>query len=94
MTRSKKGGPISRGLSEDKQLVRGPSTLLDAMRERAKAEGKGVAEIWREAASQWLGRVQSLELSEPELAEMAALNEHPPLPNATLKAASKRHHDD
>lgn len=94
MTRSKKGGPISRGLSEDKQLVRGPATLLDAMRERALSQGRGVAELWREAAWQWLGRVESIEISEEAIGRMGDLNEHPPLPNAAFKAASKRHHDD
>ena len=35
---------------EDKQLVRGPKVLIEAMRQRAALEGRPVVAIWREAA--------------------------------------------
>ncbi len=47
-------GAESRGLTEDVQLVRGPSVLIVAMRKRARDSGRTIIAVWREAAELYL----------------------------------------
>jgi hypothetical protein len=47
-------GAEGQGLTEDAQLVRGPAVLIEAMRERARANGQAVSFVWRQAAEAWL----------------------------------------
>lgn len=39
---------------DDAQLVRGPRKLLEAMRKRARDEGRPIAALWRRAAELYL----------------------------------------
>lgn len=47
-------GAESRGLTEDKQLVRGPREVIEAMRARAKADNTTISDAWRKAAEAYL----------------------------------------
>lgn len=47
-------GSVSQGLSEDAVLVRGPASLLQAMRDHAKANGQPASYVWRKAAELFL----------------------------------------
>jgi hypothetical protein len=49
-------GAVSRGLTEDGQLIKGPKDLIEAMRVRARADGQTISAAWRRAAELYLGR--------------------------------------